>query len=406
MKKTVLLSLLGSSLLLAGGYKIPETSLNSMALSAAYVANAHGADASYYNPANMAFDSAHALEVDLSYISLSGIDFKGDVSGTDMDASSESEGFLVPSLHYVSPHVGNAAFGLSITVPGGLSKRWEVQPATTYAKEFTLQVVEINPTVAYKINDNLAVGGGLRVIHSSGIVKSQGTASRDMEGESWDFGYNFALSYKPTKALSLAATYRSNVDLTEVGSAKLYFPDNANYSSDRKVYDDDASVTVPLPGALNLALAYTYESGTTVEFVYERTFWSAYSELDFGYVSSIGALTQNFDDPIAKDWKDVNAFRLGVTQQYEKWTAMAAVAYDESPVPEKSLNFELPDSNAWLVSMGGRYQVDDSWNIGMSGLIDLKDSRSINGDENEVGINGEFSNAKAYLLTLGVEYTF
>jgi len=405
MKKTVLLSLLGSSLLLAAGYKIPETSLNSMALSAAYVANAHGADASYYNPANMVFDTAHALEVDLSYISLGGIDFKGDVSGIDMDASSQSEGFLVPSLHYVSPHVGNAAFGLSVTVPGGLSKRWDTQPARTYAKEFTLEVIEINPTVAYKINDTLAVGGGVRVVHSSGIVKSQGTASRDMEGESWDFGYNFALTYKPTRALSLAATYRSNIDLTEVGSAKLYFPDNADYSG-TKAYDGDASVTVPLPGALNLALAYTYESDTTVEFVYERTFWSAYSELDFDYTSSIGALTPTFDDPISKDWKDSNTYRLGVTQEYEKWTAMAGVAYDESPVPEKSLNFELPDSDAWLISLGGRYQVDASWNIGMSGLIDLKDSRTINGDENEVGINGEFSNAKAYLITLGVEYTF
>jgi len=243
------------------------------------------------------------------------------------------------------------------------------------------------------------------VVHSSGIVKSQGTASRDMEGESWDFGYNFALTYKPTRALSLAATYRSNIDLTEVGSAKLYFPDNADYSG-TKAYDGDASVTVPLPGALNLALAYTYESDTTVEFVYERTFWSAYSELDFDYTSSIGALTPTFDDPISKDWKDSNTYRLGVTQEYEKWTAMAGVAYDESPVPEKSLNFELPDSDAWLISLGGRYQVDASWNIGMSGLIDLKDSRTINGDENEVGINGEFSNAKAYLITLGVEYTF
>ena len=86
----------------------------------------------------------------------------------------------------------------------------------------------------------------------------------------------------------------------------------------------------------------------------------------------------------------------------DKWTAMAGIAYDESPVPEKTLNFELPDSDAWIVSMGGRYQMDAHWNVGLAGLIDIKSSRSISDNDN--GIDGEFTNARAYLVTLGVEY--
>ena len=397
MKKIALLSVLASSLLMAGAYKIPETSLNSMALSAAYVANAHGADATYYNPANMVFENTHAIEVDMSYIGLNGIDYKA--TGADT-IGSESESFIVPSFHYVSPSFGNATFGFSLVVPGGLSKRWEDQPGKSYAKEFTLQVVELNPTVGYKINDKLAVGAGIRAVHSSGIVKSQSTASRDMEGESWDFGYNFALTYKPTKELTLATTYRSNVDLSEVGTAKLYFPDNADYSGPHNKYD--ASVTVPLPAALNLAVAYTFETKTTVEFVYERTFWSTYETLDFNYNKSIGALTPTFDDPIAKNWDDTNAFRLGVTQEYDTWTAMAGFAIDASPIPEETLNFELPDSDAMLISLGGRYQVNESWEVGMSALVDIKESRTVKNDT----VDGEFTNAKAYLITLGLEYTF
>jgi long-chain fatty acid transport protein len=399
MKKLALLSVLTSSLLMAGEYKIPETSLNSMALSAAYVANAHGADAAYYNPANMVFEDTHALEIDMTYISLSPIDYQPSAAGSD-SISSESESFIVPSFHYVSPNFGDMTFGFSLVVPGGLSKRWEDQPAKTYAKEFTLEVVELNPSIAYKINDQFAIGAGLRAVHSSGVVKSQSTASRDLEGDSWDFGYNLALTYRPTNALSLAATYRSNVDLTETGTAKLYFPDNADYSGPHNKYD--ASVTVPLPAALNLAIAYTFETRTTVEFVYERTFWSAYKTLDFDYDESIGSLTPMFDDPIDKDWDDVNTFRIGLTQEYDTWTGMLGFAIDESPVPEKSLNFELPDSDAMLFSLGGRYQINESWNVGMSALLDLKESRSV---ENE-HIDGEFTDAKAYLITLGVEYTF
>ncbi len=403
MTKIALISLTASAVLFGGGYKIPENSLNAMALSAAYVAHAHGADAAYYNPANMALSHVHALEIDMTYIGLSGIDFVGKVAQSSADISSETESFLVPTLHYVSPMIGDVVFGLSIVVPGGLSKRWKDQPARGYAKEFTLQVVEVNPTVAYRINDTLGVGVGVRLVHSSGIVQSQSLASRDLEGESWDFGYNLALTYKPLPSLSLAATYRSNVDLTEVGEAKLYFPDNSDYSGN-KLYDGDAEVSVPLPASLSLAAAYTFENRTTVELVYERSFWSAYEELDFDYEASIGALTSSFDDPITKDWSDTNTIRLGVTQPYEQWVVMAGVAYDETPVPEKSLNFELPDSDAWIASMGARYVYDAHWSVGAAALADIKQERNIK--DNEIGIAGDFKNARAYLVTLGVEYRF
>ena len=60
---------LSAATLLASGYRIPEQSLNSVALSAAYVASANGADASYYNPANMAFMAEGGyIETSLTYI--------------------------------------------------------------------------------------------------------------------------------------------------------------------------------------------------------------------------------------------------------------------------------------------------------------------------------------------------
>ncbi len=398
MKKLVLISLATSVALFGAGYKVPENSINSMALGAAYVANAHGADASYFNPANMAFGDKSSMEVSANIIAVSATKYESNAGDS---ISAESELKVAPSLHYVSPKVGDATFGLSIVVPAGNSKRWEDQPGKSYAKEFTLRVIEINPTVAYKINDTLAIGGGLRLINSSGTVKSQSTASRDLVGESWDYGYNLALTYKPTEVLSLAATYRSKVELTEVGTAKLYFPDNADYSG-TKVYDGDASVMIPLPATLNLAAAYTFESKTTVEFVFERTMWSAYDELDFEYEDSIGVLTPSFDDPIAKDWKDTSTYRLGVTQQYEKWTAMGGISYDESPIPEDTLNFETPGSDAWIVSLGGRHQLNEAWSLGLAGLISVKDDRDVSNDN----VDGTFSDTTAYLFTLGAEYTF
>ena len=394
--KVTTLSLVASGTLYAGGYKIPETSLNAIALSAANVAHSHGAENAYSNPANMVFmENKQNIEADLIYIGLDPVRYKSNDGKTDISAKKET--FLLPSLHYVSKKLGNdARVGLSIVVPGGLSKRWNDSPAVERAKEFTLKVIEINPSAAFKINDKLGVAVGLRVVSSTGIVKSSAAASRDMTGDSIDMGYNLALAYKPTKALEIGLTYRSNVDLTVEGNAKLYI-------GNAKVYDGGSSVTVPLPATIDVAVAYTFSTQTTVEFVYERVNWSAYKNLDFNYVSTIPTILQpSFDTPIAKDWKDTHVYRLGITQQLKKYTLMAGAVKDESPVPNKSLGFELPDSDSISVSGGVRYQYSKNLNVGFAALYSMRDTRKVTNSD----VNGEFSNSNVLIMSAGLGYKY
>lgn len=420
----------------SAAYKIPEQSLNSTALSAAYIANANGADASYYNPAAMVFNEDRSqLEADLTYIHLTEIDFDGTVTtplgplnpfgGGVISESSEKEDFLVPAFHYVSPAVNNARFGLSVTVPAGLTKRWKGF-AQYAAEEFTLKTVEINPTVGYKVNDRFSVGGGVRAVYSDGDVKSTfyyptaaGTLinKRDLEGDSWDFGYNLALHFKPNEQTKLSATYRSKIELTVEGDAVL--TSGAIPQSPApplfNPYDGDASVEVPIPAALNIAAAFDVTPSTTLELVYERTYWSAYDELDFDYDVAFASIIlpgptphpfASFDAPQDRDYEDTNTYRIGLTHQYnDQWKLMAGFAYDETPVPEDTLGFELPDSDAKIYSVGVEYKMDDKLSFGGAFLYDDKDSRSVDRPPND-SIDGKFEGAKAYLLTLGLKYNF
>ena len=252
MKKIVLLSLVATTALMAGGYKIPESSVNAVALSNAYVANANGADASYYNPANMVFseNKGGAIEVDLTYIGLSKINYKSANGVYDID--SKAENFIVPTLHYVSPVVGDFRFGLSIVSPAGLSKRWSDSPASLYSKEFTLQTVEINPTVAYKLNDQFAIAVGARGVYSSGKVKN---ALYTLDGTGMDWGYNLALTLKPDKDTNVAVTYRSQIDLHVSGDT----------STTATTINSGVKVTLPLPATLTFAASHTFNNTTTVE---------------------------------------------------------------------------------------------------------------------------------------------
>jgi long-chain fatty acid transport protein len=170
------------------------------------------------------------------------------------------------------------------------------------------------------------------------------------------------------KDVAIGITYRSKIDLNEEGQANLYL------SGIGRQYD--ASVSVPIPAALNIGISKTWNDRLTLEFVYERTFWSAYETLDFEYGAPIQpVLVEAFDDSKDKLWEDTNTFRLGLTYQYnDKLTLMAGYSYDETPILEEHVSYELPDSDAKIFSMGFRYQQTENLSWGLAMLYDAKDS--------------------------------
>lgn len=397
MKKIIILSTLSCSLLLASGYRVPVSSLKSVALSGAYVANTSGADAAYYNPANMVFDDdVHQIEGALTNIGLSPVKYK-DTRNPAYNGESQRENILVPTFFYSSKDYSGVRYGFSLTVPAGLTKRWDDPYQKAYAKEFSLKIIELNPSLAYKINDNLAVGGGARVIYSEGIVKSDGPIARDMEANALEFGYNVALIYKPISQINLAATYRSNVDINEEGNAKLYLGGDL-------YYDGGASLEVTLPAVASLAVSYDFGS-TVIEFEYDRTFWSEYKNLDFEFVSEIplDILVTAFDDPKPRYWKDSDAFRFGITHQLnEKIILLGGLALDKTPVQNRYLGFETPDSDSILYTGGAYYKYSDKLSFGGAiSYTDKKDRAISNGI-----VEGEFTDTNAILSTLGVSYKF
>jgi len=389
--KGLALSAAASTMIMAGGYKIPEQSLNSMALGAAYVAHTSGADTAYYNPANMAFmEDKQYVEGGITLATLPQTDY---VLMDPYSGHTETENIVIPNAHYVANAIGDFRWGVSLTAPGGLTKKWNTPYQKAFAQEFTLKIVELSPSFSYKIMDNLAIGGGVRLVYSEGTVKSDARdigmpLTVNMDGDTVEFGYNLALSYKPTSDITLAATYRSNVDLDEDGTATI------NGQS------MDASVKVPLPAALNIAVSKTWSNTFTLEAVYERTYWSTYEKLEF--VGTPLPVTP-------KNWKDTNTFRLGATIVMDKITMMMGLAIDETPVPLETLGFELPDSDAKIFSMGFRYQQTENLSWGAALLIDSKDSitmpKGIN--DNPVLVNGgSFNGGGAVLSTISIAYEF
>jgi len=412
LKKLTLLSLATSSLLIASGYRVPETSTNAVALSAANIANNKSADAAYYNPANMVFMDADKsnIEANINYIGLSKVHFEG-ISSIDTQKrsyDSKEENFIIPTLFYVSPKLGsNARVGLSIVTPAGLSKRWDYGAAKYYAQEFTLETIEINPTIAIAATEHLSFAFGLRGVYATGVIDGSGddvnnpvakSVKRSMTGSGFNVGYNVALNYKPTEDLDIAATYRSHIALNVRGSANLISAKgNINTTS-------SADVISHIPAVIALATSYTLPSKTTIELAYDRTLWSQYQSLDFNFHDAASEAV--FGQPIEKKWKDANAYRVGLTQELDALTLMFGAVYDQAAMPDSSLNFETPDSNALSVSAGFRYDITQTLNVGLSALYNMHEDRSVQASDSDIGLNGKFSNSRTYLISTAIAYKF
>ncbi len=407
------------------GYRIPEQSINAVALSNAYIASSNGPDTAYYNPANMVWqEDRWQVEVSASYIYLPHINYTDD-NFASRRGSSNTEDIFVPMFHAVSPDYQGFRFGFSFVVPYGLSKCWDQPYPKTFTEEFTLQTFEGNPTISYKFDERFSMAVGARIMHSDGNkVKTDGvlpidygagpTATvlrRDIEGSDTNIGWNLATTFKPIKDLTISATYRTQIDLTlDGGDVNLYAAIPSMSLSD--TYTGNGEVTVVTPAVFSLATSYIFDK-TTVELTWDRTFWSEYEELDFEFSGTLStnpllnaAMTAVFDNPVEKNWNNSNAYRLGITHRCtDKFTAMFGIAYDETPIPSDTIGFELPGSDAMLYSLGFKYKTSDNLELGGAYLYDQKKNREINNPNNQI-INGEFEDAGAHVVTLGMVYKF
>jgi long-chain fatty acid transport protein len=395
-----------------------------MDLSAANVANASGADAAYYNPANMAFnEDKNFIEFMATYIHLNKVTFSNDNGETYY---SRKENFILPQFHFASKDYNGWRYGISVTYPAGLSKRWDDVIPEAGAKEFTLKTIEINPVIAKKVSENFALAFGIRFVKSEGIANvlglkhnQDGTVtplySEYLNGDSFDKGWNVAATFmSDDRTLKIAATYRSKVDLSLSGDASGYYFTDLILAKNPTLplpphkyisFNTPGGVTIPLPASLNVAIAKRFNN-TTIEIVWDRTFWNTYNELDFSFKDPI--VNGAFGNPILKDWKNASAYRLGITHKCsDKLTAMVGYAYDETPIPDSTIDFSLPDSDKHIFSGGIKYKINNQMTLGVSALLTKQKTRRATVNNDLTGpISGEFKDGGAFLLGAGLDYSF
>ncbi len=161
----------------------------------------------------------------------------GAISG-DGKSNNPYDATLVPS-GYVAlpvPSTDNRLWvGVGLGAPFGLESQYNSNWFGRYdATKTELQVYNLSPTVAYRVNDWLSIGGGIDISYAWAKLESHvpnpvgklvpsfsDDGKLSIKGDSWAIGYNIGAIVQPVEGTRLGVHFRSGVDHMLDGRASL-----------------------------------------------------------------------------------------------------------------------------------------------------------------------------------------
>lgn len=296
-------------------------------------------------------------------------------------------------------------FGVGVYTPFGGAMHWDENWAGKYTvTSLDLRAIYIQPTVSYKLTDEIGVGAGL--VYALGkvdlrraipVTLSNGESSTaQLVGTSKDFGFNAGIYFKDVSGLSIGVTYRSKVTANvKDGDANFNVPEVLQSGFPTKF-----TAALPLPATTSIGFGYQATDKTVFALDVNWVSWSAYKELAFDYDNNATVA----DTKSPRNYKDAGTVRFGVQHQYSSKLALRAGAgYALTPVKKGYVTPEVPDANRILLSAGLGYQATENLNIDFSFLYENIKSRT---ETNlETNLSGTFKTV-AYIPGLSVSYKF
>ncbi|MFZ5470611.1 MAG: OmpP1/FadL family transporter [Myxococcota bacterium] len=338
----------------AAGFAVPEQSARAVGSAGTGTASAFGASTLYYNPGLLPFEDGISAEVStnlilptFSYAPVRAVD--GSPSTVDPRL------FAIPSVFAAAPlsnqlFAGVGAFsnfGLGLSWPATFDGRFE-------ASASNVTTFTVNPSVAYRLNDRLGIGGGVSLVRGTvelaqqiNFVDSEG--SLRMGGGTFGFGFNLGFGARfLSDRLSVGASWRSDVPLSFQGRADFTVPREA----EALLRDQDIRTSLTLPHVVAMGASYRVTPRLRVSGDVSYTAWSSLDALRLDFEDDA------LDQELRRDWQNTFTARVaGELSVNPQLTVRLGAGFDPTPSPTDTLSPSLPDSDRVLASMGVGYQM-------------------------------------------------
>jgi long-chain fatty acid transport protein len=387
----------------AQGYGVYEQSACAMARAgAAVAAPCEDGSAMFFNPAALAVKrDSNRLSVGATLIGP-----RGDFTSFDGRVSTPmvQNWFQVPAAYYARPADDRFALGLGLFVPFGLTTEWPVDFEGRFVSYKTsLQTAYVQPTIAFTINDHLAIGGGPDLVLSNlelnqrvdlavqslapGITFAQigvpaGTDFADFKisGRDFNLAAHIGVLARVNDTVSFGARYLSlhtitRDDLTlesqqiatglrtpvplpgipqgtpiDMLVAPLFIPGG-------RLANQEAATELTAPDQFVAGVAIRPTTRLTLLADYQLTTWSVFGSLAF-------TTTNGLSELLVKNYRDTSGVRVGIDYRATNRLAIrAGFLAPQAAAPDGSVTPDLPEGARVEYTAGLGARLNDRFSV-------------------------------------------
>lgn len=403
----------------SGGAFAAAFQLTGQSASGVGIANAGAAAAAedtstlYYNPAGMTYLSeGHNISFATTLLDRStrftdeGTNKLGGFYPVGGNGGDGGGLHAVPAIYYSYAVAPQWRLGLAVNPTFADETEYDKNFAGRYSGLRTkIRIVNVNPSVAYKVNDALSVAFGINYAKADvefnqavpNGANPDGTGT--LKGDATGWGYNLGAMYQITKDTRVGLSYRSKIkfdlegDKTQTGQAT------------RSIYAD-----LTTPDTASLAVRHQFNDKWAALADFTWTGWSKLQKLEPVYSDGSRAVA-----PLRYNFKDTYRIGVGATYQLnDQWLLRVGTAYDKGAVPDDvSRTMTVPDQDRLWLALGAKWKINPkaSLDIGYAHIFvkEARTARNVYSSAAETTVvqtvRGKFETSVDY-LSLQLNYAF
>ncbi|MGL1042758.1 outer membrane protein transport protein [Vibrio vulnificus] len=409
----------------AAGFQLAEYSATGLGRAyAGEAAMADNASAQWRNPAMLTYLEGTQVSVGAIYVNPN-IDVEGEVRHPMLgNTAASSEDFahdaIIPNLYISHRYNDQLAIGFALGTNYGMETDLGKDfAASHFGNEASVISKEANLNLAYQLNEQFSIGGGVRYIIAEGsfgatapkkniLGAQQGTTLKYMEGDDTAWGWQIGSAWQINENHRVGFTYKSEVELKLEGHAEGFGFNKI--PGDTRDFYDTGSMTLSLPATAELASFHQLSEQLALHASINWTDWSSFKELYANLDNNPGSMVK------VENWEDNYRFAVGATYQLQPKLALrTGIAYDTSAVSDKNRTITIPETDRTWLSIGATYDwtQDFTLDAGFTYIIakdaPIKESRGYSSDEAAQAVGGQFigeTTGNVWLIGVQANYRF
>jgi long-chain fatty acid transport protein len=225
--------------------------------------------------------------------------------------------------HWVASATDDLKVGMSVFSISGAALDPDDDWSGRYQlTEIELLTVNVNPSIAYRISDQLSLSAGFIAMYADIEYKLAappgGSGKVEIDGDDWAYGWNLGALLEVSPRTRFGAIYVSQVEPDFSGDLKLDTKGGPDFST-------DSNLKFTFPQLIRVGGYHELNDQWAILGTVGWEQWSAFDEL---LVS-----TEKGSAGIPTEWEDTWHFSGGVHYRpAEDWLLQAGITYDTSPV--------------------------------------------------------------------------